>query len=981
MTRILLVICGLLAAGSLQAQLDRLKKQFQEKMAQAAPEKLAQATLELADDLQARQLMQDTSAFNYAISAGDNSLLFGSQSLWSAISGGLMSQLADEPSRMQQALELNRQGAMAYRFRQYTVAELRFLEAFVLLGADNRKEAANEMLIKSLSKKAGSARTELLTEEAMAKIEQSGLPQDEWSVYTQTLANLGLLYHTQGRFVLSEQLSLRAFQLRQKRQGETSLATAASANNLASLYKDLGRYQEAEEISHLALQLHEESAGEEQQVLRLAIVQNNHAMLLLELGRYDQALEYVENAVNYAQKVSDGRARAVFMSNKALILQEKGAWPAAEQLYEELAKLDLLAKRSPERANLLTNHAALLIQTKRLPEAQKRLEEAADIYEKQYGDQHPAYASALVSLARFHRYVGQGPEAVKLLQQAADIRKAQLGEKHPDYVQLVQEQAILDWEGLHTAKAIEKFRFVRQQQQAQLTGLFPAMSEHEKAKFWARLRPSYALFASFVVTHHHKHPELLTELYDIQLRTKGMLLNSLTQVRQSIMASNDPALKADYLRWTDQKQQLAYVYTLSKEEAIRLQINVDSLEKAANQTERSLSVRSEAFAKALSGQAPAYAQVAARLGAEEAAVEMLAFPFFKHNWTGQTYYAALIAKPGTTAPELVLFENGKELEGKYYKYYRNAIYQQIEDEDSYAHFWQKADEKLKGRRTVYLAPDGVYSQINLHTLLKPGGRYVLDDIRLRILGSTRDLLKAQTTDKPSNQTVLFGFPEYGQRGEVKALPGTKAEVEAISKMLIAAGRPAITYAGPKASETNLKNVSSPAVLHIATHGFFLEDVRQAQSGKLFGVEMNKAAENPLLRAGLLMAGAEQALDQKQTRELRNEDNGILTAYEAMNMNLHQTELVVLSACETGLGDVQAGEGVYGLQRAFQAAGAESLLMSLWQVSDEATQLLMQEFYTRWVKSSDKHQAFAEAQAALKKKYAHPYFWGAFVLVD
>ena len=169
-------------------------------------------------------------------------------------------------------------------------------------------------------------------------------------------------------------------------------------------------------------------------------------------------------------------------------------------------------------------------------------------------------------------------------------------------------------------------------------------------------------------------------------------------------------------------------------------------------------------------------------------------------------------------------------------------------------------------------------------------------------------------------------------------------------------------------------------MHIATHGFFLDDAIDTGNEKVFGVEIEKAKENPLLRAGLMLADAENSLDERDTKELANDDNGILTAYEAMNMSLDNTELVILSACETGLGEVKAGEGVYGLQRAFQVAGTEAIIMSLWTVSDAATQELMTLFYTNWLQSGNKIEAFKKAQIQLKTKYKSPYFWGAFVLI-
>ncbi len=180
----------------------------------------------------------------------------------------------------------------------------------------------------------------------------------------------------------------------------------------------------------------------------------------------------------------------------------------------------------------------------------------------------------------------------------------------------------------------------------------------------------------------------------------------------------------------------------------------------------------------------------------------------------------------------------------------------------------------------------------------------------------------------------------------------------------------------EASVANIKKVQNTRLLHIATHGFFMPDI-DVQSEGNFGIHLQNEQSNPLFRSGLLFAGSASALSQQIEA---GADDGVLTAYEAMNLDLDETELIVLSACETGLGEVRNGEGVYGLQRAFIVAGAKSIVMSLWKVDDETTQLLMNNFYERWVSGTEKLLAFQQAQQELKEIHPEPYFWGAFVML-
>jgi CHAT domain-containing protein len=174
-------------------------------------------------------------------------------------------------------------------------------------------------------------------------------------------------------------------------------------------------------------------------------------------------------------------------------------------------------------------------------------------------------------------------------------------------------------------------------------------------------------------------------------------------------------------------------------------------------------------------------------------------------------------------------------------------------------------------------------------------------------------------------------------------------------------------------------VKSPDILHIATHGFFFPDPEQNADNRLGEDNALRWSDNPLLRSGLALASANAAWTG-QSAPGRFED-GIATAYEISHINLSNTKLAVLSACQTGLGDIKGSEGVYGLQRAFKMAGVDYLLVSLWQVPDQETAEFMEAFYSAWLGGKTIHQAFAKAQKKMRKKYRDVYKWGAWVLVE
>ncbi|HTF82712.1 MAG TPA: CHAT domain-containing protein, partial [Cytophagales bacterium] len=477
----------------------------------------------------------------------------------------------------------------------------------------------------------------------------------------------------------------------------------------------------------------------------------------------------------------------------------------------------------------------------------------------------------------------------------------------------------------------------------------------------------------------YQTPELIRKTYDLQIATKGILLNATTKTKNAILSSRDKKLIKLYETWLDQKEELARFYTYTKAEIKEEKINLDSLEKATEATEKKLSLSSNLFVadqKELT-----YKQVAAALKPNEAAVEIINFQKHNHFLTDTSLYAAIVVRNGA-APKYIEIPNSQELDKKYYSYYKNTIISRSQDKYSYQKYWASIDSSLKGKTDIYVSVDGIYNLINLNTLRLPNNEYLIDRYNLHYVLNTKTVVLKKPTPAPVEKVaVLFGNPAYGNGEIIASLPGTKIEVDKASQHLKANGFKTKVYTQEYASEANIKAVKSPYILHIATHGFFQPDASTSDhEGLDFGMASQRAEENALLRGGLLLAGAEKSLNNADSLEVKSADDGVFTAYEAMNMNLEKTEIVFLSACETGKGETKAGEGVYGLQRAIQVAGAESVVMSLWKVSDEATQHLLNIFYKEWFKTKNKSLSMIKAQKELKKKFPEPIFWGAFIII-
>ena len=814
-------------------------------------------------------------------------------------------------------------------------------------------------------------------------MEQNGLAND--ISYLRCVSNLGVVYLMQGRTSDAERYINYSLENTQSILGENSAGYAANLNSRAKLDQMIGKYNEAEKNFDEASQKLKAAFGENS--MQYAIVQNNKAMLYQTLGRYPDAVQLMKEAIKNTEgtnkKLLQGKNsfdNRRFQSNLALLYQMSGDFVQAEATFLSIKKVfeSKMQTNAPEYASLLNQLAQLYIQMNKPEQTEPLLQKAAAIYKKKFTEENPSFAKVQNDLGNFYRMQGRYPEAETALVKAIAIRKTSLGENHPDYVKSVDNLAVLYWKKGDLSKAYTYFNEAMTKSLDFINQYFPPMSEAEKSKYWDVLQPRFQRFYSYAMEASATQPDILKDVYDYQIATKALLLNSTNKIKKAILSSGDQSLIKDYLDWISQKETLSRYYALSKDELKQQNIDIQSQEKQTNAAERSLSQRSTDFSKGYSNEKISYKQVAALLTDTEAVIEIIRVRSFDTDFTDDSRYVVMVLTKSADLPKMVVLDNGNQVETRYAKYYKNAILQRLSDQYSYEQFWAKIDPLVAGKKTLYFSPDGVYNQINVNTLKKADGDYVLNRFDVVTIGNSKDLL-ALKNKKASvkKDAFLLGFPDYG--GAAVALPGTKIEIDVVSKILKASGYTVTQREQKVATEANIKGVKGPSLMHIATHGYFLPDA-SIGSGSAMGVDAENAKNNPLLRSGLILAGAPDPTKEEQVPDLQSNDNGILTAYEAMNLNLEGTDLIVLSACETGLGDVKAGEGVYGLQRAFLVAGANALVMSLWKVDDAATQMLMTNFYTNWTKGGNKLKAFKQAQLQLMTKYKDPYYWGAFVMM-
>ena len=798
-----------------------------------------------------------------------------------------------------------------------------------------------------------------------------------------TVANISILIHSEGKYNLSEQFVEETIRYFKQHIGANTAAMASLYCNHATISQAQGRFTEAEEYFNKAEQV-VQRLGRQGSIAH-AIILNNKALLYNEIGQSSEAKQTMYRAISIAEGElrSKGRDNTSFQINKGLIHYSSGEYAQAEQIFRQIIilKEKRLAKNQTDVGNVKNYLAATLMAQGKAAEVPGLLNDALEIFKKKYSAGHPAYVKTRHNLGRYHLTSGDFASAETVFTEVNGIYKNYFGENHPDFLSSLEDLAVTAWKQGNRSTARSRFEQVLGSQLALVEQYFGAMSEYEKGQYWAKVRPTILKYYAFAVENGPGDPELLTEMYNLHLKTKGILMSASSKVREQILTSDDEQLKKTYAEWVETKENLLLYYSYSKAQLQELKIDVPTTEARANQLEKDLNRMSSAFAESNKLPTTTLSEVKQKLGSNDVAIEIIGYPVFENSFTSAKNYAFLIASPSAVHPEVAVIEGGEVLDTKYAKAYLNMVKVKAADRITYQKFWKPVDERLAGKQNVHLSLDGIYFQVNVGALQRPDGSYVSDAFDLHLYSSTRDLVAKTSTGTSGKQANFFGFPDYGSQGLLTALPGTKSEIDAISQITRSKGFAVNTYMQQEASEENFKNMVSPSLLHIATHGFFLPE-SQASGEKVFGVDVAEAKDNPLLRSGLMLANAESTMGKgTQGTEVNTTNNGILTAYEVITLDLKDTDLVVLSACETGLGEIKSGEGVYGLQRAFQVAGAEAVVMSLWKVSDDATQKLMTSFYQNWMGGKPKEVAFADAQKTLRTDYPEPYYWGAFVMLN
>ena len=818
-----------------------------------------------------------------------------------------------------------------------------------------------------------------------------------------------------GNYAEALRLATEVLEIRKNVLGIGHTNYAIALDNLANYYSDLGNYTEAIRLGTEAMEIIKKNFGTEHPDYALSL--NNLSGYNSNFGNYAEAIRLANEAMEIWKNVF-GELHpdyATSLGNLANYYSDLGNYAEAVRLDKEAMEIwkTLLGPENHEYARSLNNLGLSYSYLGNYAEAIRLETEAMGVAKKVFGTEHPIYATLLGNLALINSNYGNYAEAIRLEAEAMGIRKKVFGIKHPEYALSLKNLANYNSDMGNYAEAYKYCQQNTRIIQSHIRKIFSGLSSTLQKSMWEW---KYADDFNFILPNcvvRCQTDESISELYDMTcLFAKGILLNTGIEMRKLILESGDSIMIQKYD--TLSKNISIYNKLIEKPQSDRY-LDADSLNSVIQKQEMELARDSKAYGDYTHNMTIKWKDVQKNLGDNDIAIEFLDFPIIN---TDSTLYVALTLKRDYDSPRMVTLFEKKQLTA----ITENIYYSQTDVSNL---VWKPLKEELKGIRNIYFAPSGELHKIGIEYLPISKTENICDVYTLHRLSSTRQLAVVQDETKGKN-TILYGGINYDEKSNIIStdsaspkepvlrsaftyranvdslslrnsydyLEGTKKEADLIAEDMKQHSIPYNYYSGTDATEESFKHLDGtmPKVMHIATHGFYFTEEEAVKSQfarpemELLtdgGIRAGRIVEQkPMTRSGLLFSGCNRTVRHEKVPD--EEEDGILTAQEISTLDLRGLDLVVLSACQTGLGDIVSGEGVFGLQRGFKKAGAKTIIMSLWNVNDESTMKMMTSFYHHYLEGMSKEEAFHAAQDELRKaspsQQERPD-WAAFIMLD
>ncbi|MEM8613056.1 MAG: tetratricopeptide repeat protein [Cyanobacteria bacterium P01_H01_bin.105] len=839
------------------------------------------------------------------------------------------------------------------------------------------------------------------------------------------LTNLADLYRVQGNYDQAEPLFERALHIREQGLPNKHPDIATSLNNLAALYRHQGRYPEAEPLYERALALRQEILPPSHPMVGNSL--RNLANLYRLWGDYQQSEAFFLQALEIFEQTFGAEHPEVAQSfyNLANFYRTQNDNVKALSFYQKaLTSWEiLLGTEHPDVAITLADLSDVYRKQQNYPLAEQSIQRALTIQKDVFGTENRVYAESLSHLAKLRQAQGSFAEAEQLYQEVLSIRNQVLPAQHPDIANAFISLASVHYVQGKVNQTIDALHHSLDIQEANLQLNLTIQTEQQKQAYLRQLTDNTNRIISLHLQTAPNNPQAARLAFTTLLQRKGRIFDVLSQSQQGLRQNLTPADQALLDNINETRTRLAGLLYQRQKPLEDIQGAISSLQQDLQAQEKNLARRSDEFRSTIT---PVTIEaVQDQLPNDTVLVEFFRYIPLKldspsNQQNGNPRYAAyLLDSQGNL--QAVDIGEAAEIDKLVAKVIRGILRNRpINMTKRLAHELEQQligplRPFLRNNKKIRISPDGQLNLLPFEVLVDEQQRYLVETYEFTYLSAGRELLQRQDNITASRKpSVLIANPDYEATNLAAAdrvsnhsdnrssklmanlrfapLPGTAEEAEEITKRF-----PEFQlFTQSQATEEIVKQLESPWVLHLATHGFFFPNVCSVERPEFSDLNLRcptvnkntltsiRTIENPLLRSGLALAGV-------NSPQAEGED-GILTALEVSGLDLKDTEMVVLSACETGLGDIANGEGVYGLRRAFALAGSKSQLISLWQVDDIATKDLMVNYYRLLEQGNGRSEALRQIQLAMIKGdlrqagdeselgvYSHPFYWAAFIL--
>ena len=839
--------------------------------------------------------------------------------------------------------------------------------------------------------------------------------------YYNALLELGAVYQRKGRFEDAERIFEETMLAMIEIGGEYHPTTLVAMNNLGNIYEQMGFYDDAEPLLEQTLDGMEIAMGQSHP--QTARTRNNLALLHESQGNFREAEPLYNTSYEYiSESLGKNHPDALGMQNNlAYLYMLMEEYEAAAALFEGLVERWSIAI-GPDHQDALksrNNLGRVYQKLGRLDEAEQQVMATLAARSESLGGRHIDTIRSMIDLGSIYLDQGRINEARKELTDALEIAEQEIGEQHPYTFEALNNLARVEEAAGELSTAVELREMGLARRSVFLDRMLWVTGENAREGYIRLHRPELDEYLRLLTSI--TDPLRGKKAIEASLQRKGLLLKITSEIEQIAQLTADPKLASISAELERARKSFASL-TLSgptadtqgrhAEALYNLELRVNDLQgELGRASVRYRSSIAETNADALE----------ASLAENTALVDIL---MYNEGDEPRVLAGVMVNQGGEISYDLVEFPDRAAIE-KSVIAYRSIIQDDLADEyeiidagqRAYELVWAPIRESIREVDYVYLVPDGVLNILPFNALMNDDEEYLIQTTDVHLLTSGRDLLPNEYQLSEGEYVILAG-PDYnsdkvvgaealeaaagrrsaamklgirgsggGLRGlNFAPLPGAEEEGRIITEQVVANEQKNEVFFGEQAQEQVLADIiESPEILHIATHGFFLEAddtlrKRLLKMQRSSEIQVPPPGDNPLLRAGLAFAGINS--NAQFLGDIDTTNDGVLTALEVLGLNLSGTKLVVLSACETGLGEIHEGEGVYGLRRSFQEAGVAEVISSLWEVSDAGTQALMTDFYERILAGTPAREALRDTQLAMidSALWGYPYIWSAFMIV-